>query len=33
MKKIFALKNNEGKYVDRTCLYFDEITQTIVTIL
>lgn len=30
MKKIFALKNNEGKYVDRTCLYFDEITQTIV---
>lgn len=30
MRKIFVLRNNEGKYVDKTCLYFDKITQTIV---
>lgn len=30
MRKIFVIRNNEGKYVDKTCLYLDKITQTIV---
>lgn len=30
MKKIFALKDNEGKYVDKTSLYYDINEQRVI---
>lgn len=30
MEKIFAITDNKGKYVDKTCLYYDKVDKKVI---